>query len=330
MSEPILAPEEIEALMANVDPSEETEAVFATLPPVKQPEHVGEFHYGNVDEDSPERYPMFVNLQERLVEMLDEQWDELFRRDITIHLSKLESTVYKDIITVEQPQVYFVFEVEGNGRMMLTFNTGMIVAFVDAMLGGDGEAHDEPESLSPVEMRLSERIAKKLSATLNTLWRPLHPLEFQVYKHDDDPQFLAVTGANEKCFSAYFDVKISDELDGSLGIHYPRPFLEPMLESLRVTVSDEPTETDSEWSDTLLESLSQTSANVRFQLDSCQVDIGTFLELKPGDSLPMKHRQDKLCTLWIEDTCMFMARPGEQDGMLAAEIIEPVKSGGES
>jgi len=328
MSEPILAPEEIEALMAKVAPSEETDAVFAALPPIKQPEQVQEFHYGKVDEDSPERYPMFVNLQERLVEMLDEQWDELFRRDITVQLKSLENTIYKEIITVEQPQVYFVFDVEGYGRMMLTFNTGMIVAFVDAMLGGDGEAHDEPQSLSPVEMRLSERIALKLASTLSALWSPVHLLDFNVYKHDDDPQFLAVTGANEKCFSAFFDVKISDDLDGHLGIHYPLPFLEPMLDSLRVTVSDEPTETDNEWTEALMESLSHTPSNVRFQLDSCQIDIGTFLDLKPGDSLPIKHRQDELCTLWIEDTCMFLAKPGDQNGMLAAEIIEPVKHGG--
>ena len=202
MSEPILAPEEIEALMARVAPSEETEALFAALPPVRQPEQVDAFRFGTADEDTPKRYPMFINLQERLVEMLDEQWDELFRRDISVQLGSLESTVYKDLITVEQPQVYFVFEVDGYGRMMMTCSTDMIVAFVDAMLGGEGESTDEPQSLSPVELRLSERIAEKLATTLSTLWHPVHALDFQVYKLDDDPQFLAVTSAYEKCFSA--------------------------------------------------------------------------------------------------------------------------------
>ncbi|OIO67525.1 MAG: flagellar motor switch protein FliM [Zetaproteobacteria bacterium CG1_02_53_45] len=328
MSEPILAPEEIEALMARVAPSEETEALFAALPPVRQPEQVDAFRFGTADEDTPKRYPMFINLQERLVEMLDEQWDELFRRDISVQLGSLESTVYKDLITVEQPQVYFVFEVDGYGRMMMTCSTDMIVAFVDAMLGGEGESTDEPQSLSPVELRLSERIAEKLATTLSTLWHPVHALDFQVYKLDDDPQFLAVTSAYEKCFSAYFEVNISDALSSQFGIHYPRSFLEPMLDNLRVTVSDEPTETDSEWTDTLIESISHTQANIHFQLDRCQIDIGTFLELKPGDFLPMKVRQNEPCTIWVEDVCMFEAKPGDKDGMLAAEIIAPIKTGG--
>jgi len=328
MSEPILAPEEIQALMAEVAPSEHAEALFASLPPIKQPEHVDAFHFDNSDEDSPERYPMFVNLQERLVEMLDEQWDELFKRDISIQLSGLDNSVYKDLITVDKAQVYFVFEVEGYGRMMLTFDTAIIVAFVDAMLGGDGESTDSPKTLSPVELRLSERIAEKMASLLSNLWAPVHTLAFRPYKLDYDPQFLAVTGAMEKCFSAYFEAKLSDDLTGQLGVHYPRPFLEPMLELLRVTLSDEPTETDTEWSDSLMHCISQTPANVCFELGRCQIDIGAFLALKAGDFLPLKTRSTDPCSLWIEDIPMFQARAGEKDGVLAAEIIKPIHPGG--
>ncbi|MDQ6970727.1 MAG: FliM/FliN family flagellar motor switch protein [Mariprofundus sp.] len=327
MSEPILAPEEIEALMAEIKPSEQTDAMFASLPPMQQPEQVNSFHFDHVDEDSPERYPMFVNLQERLVEMLDEQWDELFKRDISVQLNKLESTVYKNLITTEHPEVFFVFEVEDYGRMMVTFDTALIVAFVDAMLGGDGEASDEPTSLSPVELRLSERIAVKIGETLCKLWQPVHELNFQIFKLDHDPQFLAVTGAMEKCFSSYFDVKLSDELTGQLGVHYPRSFLEPMFEMLRVSVSDEPTSADSEWSDNLIQRISQTSANVCVEMGRCQIDIGTFLALKPGEFLPLKTRISDPCSLWVEDIPLFLARAGEREGTLAVEIITPVSQG---
>jgi len=327
MSEPILAPEEIEALMAQIGPSEHAEAVFATLPPIRQPEQVDEFQFDSADDDSPERYPMFVNLQERMVEMMDEQWDELFKRDITIQLSQLESKPYKDIITTDQAQVYFVFEVEGNGRILFTFDTAIIVAFVDAMLGGDGESTDNPQTLSPVELRLSERIAEKMANLLSDLWAPVHALDFKPYKLDYDPQFLAVTGALEKCFSVHFEAKLSDDLTGHLAVHYPRPFLEPMLEMLRVTLSDEPTETDTEWTNTLMQRIAQTPADVRFELGRCQIDIGAFLALKPGDYLPLKKRAADPCSLWIEDIPMFQARPGEQDGALAAEITKPIHPG---
>jgi len=328
MSEPILAPEEIEALMAEIAPSEQADAIFASLPPIEQPEHVDSYSFDHADEESPDRYPMFVNLQERLVEMLDEQWDELFTRDISVQLNNLGTSVYKELISVEQPQVYFVFEAEGHGRMMITFDTALIVAFVDAMLGGDGESSDDPTILSAVELRLSQRIADKIGHTLCKLWQPVYPIEFQVYKLDHDPQFLAVTSALEKCFSSYFDIKLSDHLNGQIGIHYPHSFLEPMLEILRVAVSDDPTSEDPEWTNHLMHNIAQTSADVCFEMGRCHIDIGTFLNLKPGEFLPLKTRASDPCSLWVENTLMFKARAGEREGVLAAEIIEPIHHGG--
>ncbi|MDX8405938.1 MAG: FliM/FliN family flagellar motor switch protein [Mariprofundus sp.] len=328
MSEPILAPEEIEALMAEVAPDEKTEAIFASLPPIKQPEHAESYQFEASDEDSPERYPMFVNLQERLIEMLDEQWDELFSRDVEIQLASMQSMLYKDVIATDNAQVYFVFDSEGYGRMLLAFDTTLIVAFVDAMLGGEGEANDNPQTLSAVEMRLSERIAEKLCKTLSELWEPVHPLTFTLFKLDDDPQFLAVTGATEKCFSTFFDVKLSEELSGQLSIHYPRPFLDPILDVLRVTISDDTSDGDSEWMQALMQQLSETPASLRFELGRCQVNIGSFLEMKPGDFLPFSTRSSDPCSLWVDDISLFQAKPGEQGGRLAAEIIDPVQPGG--
>ncbi|MDQ6993377.1 MAG: flagellar motor switch protein FliM [Mariprofundus sp.] len=328
MSEPILAPEEIEALMAEVAPEEKTDAIFASLPPIKQPENITEFKFDMSGEDSPERYPMFVNLQERLSELLDSQWDELFHQDISVVVSSLENMMYKDVISVDVPQVYFVYEVEGYGRMLISFDTALVVAFIDAMLGGEGEASDKPQTLTAVELRLSERIANKLGDTMSELWLPVHPMTFTMSKLDYDPQFLAVTSAKENCFSCFFDIKISEDLSGQMGIYYPRPFLEPILETLRVTVSDEAGDTDMEWTNHLVDSIAQTSASVRFELTRCQINIGDFLHMKPGDFLPINARPNDPCSLWVDEIHLFYAKPGEQAGVLAAEIIEPAPIGG--
>jgi len=321
MSEPVLAPEEIEALMAEVGPAELSEALFAALPPMAQPENVEAFEFGGDEDDGPDKYPMFVNLHERLIEILDEQWDELFKRDTTLELQGLETKSYKDIIANDNPLAYFVFKANNDQRMMLTFDIPLIVAFVDAMLGGDGEAGGDVEALSAVEMKLSHRIAAKLAATLSDLWQPVYPMAFQPFKIDTDPQFLAVTSAKEACFSVNISVKLSEDLEGTLSLHYPMPFLDPVLEKLRVTVSDEPRDVDSEWTEALWERISETPTRLRFELDQCSIDIGTFLSLKPGDFLPITKRKNDPCTLWVSNIPMFKARPGEQDGMLAAELL---------
>jgi len=320
MGEPVLAPEEIQALMAAVGDDEHSAALFATLPPVPQPKHVEAFDFAAAQEDGPDKYPMFINLQERLIETLDEQWDELFKRDITLEVSSLEAKTYGDIISNQNPLAYFVFRADGEYRMMVTFETKIIVAFVDAMLGGDGEAGGDITNLSAVELKLSTRIGEKLAGTLTDLWQPVHAMKFAVSRIDTDPQFLAVTNAKEICFSAHLKIKLGEELEGLVSLHYPMSFLDPILEKLRVTVSDEPRDVDSDWANALWNKITETPVPLRLELDTCNVDIRAFLALKPGDLLPINKRKHDACTLWVADIPMFQARAGEQDGMLAAEL----------
>ncbi len=330
MSEPVLAPEEIEALMAEVGPAESAEALFAALPPLPQPSKVEPVRLGEPLDDGPDRYPMFGNLQERLVESLDEAWDALFKHDITVTIERMSARPYRDIIGEEGARVFMAFDEPDFGRMMITLDVPMAVAFVDAMLGGDGEAPEDAESLSPVERRLCERIAADLARMLGEAWKPVQPLALSLWRLETDPQFLAVAGANETCFSVAFRLQTNEDTAFAFAIHYPRTFLDPMLDRLKTTVGGEEGEQDDAWRGQLMHALSQAPALLRCELGRCRMDIGRFLALAPGDFLPLSRRADDPCTLRIGREAMFLARAGERDGWLAAEITEIIPAGGES
>jgi len=328
-SAPILDPEEIQALMASMAPDEATDALFAELPPLKQPTSVEEFNFSQGDSDGPARYPLFVNLQERMIESLQEQWSDVFGREVTLALDNMAANTYHDVISSEQPRAFFAYEVEGHGRMMLAFDLPLIVAYVDAMLGGKGEAFGEHSlALSPVEMRLSERIAKSLEEHLEAAWKPLEVIDFKLFKLDTDPQFLSVAGAQDTCFSIYYDVQLEEGMNGMFSVHYPRSFLEPMLESLRSSMGEEHVAVDAVWAEQLEQAISGVPVTVRLEMGRCAVNIGQFLKLSSGDYLPLKTGEADPVTLWIDKMPMFLARAGSQDGMLAAELIQDVQHGG--
>jgi len=326
-SKPVLEPEEIEALMASMAPGETIDALFANLPPIKQPESVESYAFEQGDEEGPARYPLFVNLQERMTEALQEQWSDVFKRDVGISLQDMSQKTYSDIIADEVPKVFFAYVVEGYGRMMLAFDLPLIVAHVDAMLGGNGEAYSEKiESLSPVERRLSNRIASSLEKHLEDAWKPVTFLDFELFKLDTDPQFLSVASSQDPCFSMQFDIQLDEDVKGGFALHYPRSFLEPMLETLRSTMNDDPIAVDDEWLVALQDSLSTVPVTLRLELGQCVMDIGQFLNLSEGDYLPLKVSEADPATLWVGEMPMFKAQAGSQDGMLAAELI----SGGAS
>jgi len=327
-AKPILEPEEIEALVASVAPGETVEALFATLPPLKQPETIEEFSFESTGGDGPARYPLFISLQERMAETLKEQWSDMFSRDVAVSFQSMDEVSYSDVINAEDPRVFFAYSVEDFGRMMLSFDLPLIVAYVDAMLGGNGEAYGEDIiALSPVEKSLSERIAKSLEMHLEKAWKPVTVLDFVLLKIDTDPQFLSVAGPYDACFSMQFEIQLDEDVKGMFALYYPRTFLEPMLDNLRSTMSDEPASVDKDWEQRLQDSLNDVPITMRLEMGQCEMNVGQFLNLSPGDYLPLKVSESEPSTLWVDQMPMFQAQAGSQDGMLAAELIHKIHGG---
>ncbi len=325
--EPILAPEEIDALMQAVMPSEEANAIFATLPPVPQPEHIEAFDFAHITNSGPERYPLFATLQQRMTEALKELWSETFQRDIVLEGKGIQQRLYEDILADDkkEPQVYFVYDVSSFGRMVVAWDLKLTVAYIDAMLGGTGDTLDiDTDTLSPVELKLSQRIGQALEKLLAKMWAPVSSKEYSLQKVEVEAQFLGIAAMSDMCFSVQFTAKLSDDFDGFMHIHYPRTFLEPVLDNLRTATSDDSNHVDTEWQTNLEKGLAKVPLDARLEFGQCQLDIQQFLSLKPGDFLPLSKQEQDPATLWVNTTPLFEAMPGSQDGLLAAELLEPI------
>ncbi len=328
-TDPILEPEEVAALMKNIAPDEAAQAIFATLPPIPRPRHVETFSFeDDGPEEGPERYPLFGSVQDRLAEAMKEDWKELFQRQIELDAEKPALTRYEEIIEPDKPNVYFVFDHAGFGLMLVIVSTPLAVAYVDALLGGTGEAYGEAAAvLSPVEQRLCGRLAREIERTMKAAWKPVYPMDFIIKKIETDPQFLGVAASHDSCFSTVHHIKLDNDLEGDIAFHFPRAFLDSILEMLRSTTHDTPAEIDDEWGIQLRKGLRDTPLTLRLEMGSLQMNIRQFLSLKSGDQLPLSRRESDPVELWIDSEPVFQAIAGQKDGMLAAEIKETYRHG---
>lgn len=327
---PVLEPEEVAALMENIAPDEEAQAIFATLPPIPQPEHVEAFNFENEGPEGPERYPLFGSVQERMAEALKDSWREIFQRQIDLGAGNITMTHYEEAIEPDKPNAYLVFAHPDFGLMLVVISINLAVAYVDALLGGNGEAYGEgAKMLSPVEKRLCERLAQEIKHIMETAWKPVFPMEFTLRKIEVDPQFLGVAANHDLCFSTTYHIKLDDNLEGDIVFHFPRAFLDPILERLRSNDQDKPASVDDEWSLQLRDGLQGTPLTLRLEMGSLQINVAHFLALKSGDQLPLSKRETDMVELWVESEPMFRAIAGQTNGWLAAEIKEPYHHGGE-
>ncbi|MDQ6967868.1 MAG: FliM/FliN family flagellar motor switch protein, partial [Mariprofundaceae bacterium] len=162
---------------------------------------------------------------------------------------------------------------------------------------------------------------------LEKAWKPVSVLDFVLFKIDTDPQFLAVASSHEGCFSMHFEIQLDENVKGMFSLHYPRTFLEPMLDNLRSTISDEPAAVDKDWEERLEDSLNDVPITMRLEMGQCVMNVGQFLNLSPGDYLPFKVSESEPSILWIDRMPMFQTQAGSQDGMLAAELIHKIHGG---
>lgn len=326
--QPVLEPEEIAALMEKIAPNEQAQAIFATLPPIPQPMSVEAFSYESEGPEGPDRYPLFGVIQQHMAEHLREHLSEVFQRPVSLDLEEMTQSAYEDVVNPGEAQVYLVYECDGYGPMLVMLNTRLVVTYVDALLGGNGEAHPSMEELSPVEERLAVRLANILKGMLEASWKPVTPLCFKLIKVETDLDFLGVASPKDICFNTSYHIRLSREVAGHLNICYPRTFLEPFLNNLRAGTQETPTTLDEAWSRELLACLQDASVELRLELGTMSMQVRDFLTLKPGDHLPMYKRERDPVTLWVESEPMFQVMAGQREGSLAAEIVSIKHSGG--
>jgi len=101
-----------------------------------------------------------------------------------------------------------------------------------------------------------------------------------------------------------------------------------MLMTMRKQAREKTGTFDDEWGRELHEAIDQTPLELRLELGRCRLQVRNFLHIKPGDFLPLTLSEQEPSKLWIENFPLFTANPGQQQGMLAAEILEQIHIGG--
>lgn len=329
MSEPVLNPEEVSALLQTVAPQETASALLAALPPLHQPEKVDSFGFGENQIAGPENYPMFSSLHEQpLAQLIIDRWQHDFRRDIPAFFKDMTEQSYLDILDSDIPRLYFTLEVSGLGSMLAVLDTGLALAYVDALLGGSGDISGREDlTLTLVETKLAERVAESIGNILTRLWRPVREISFSLGRMDADPMALAMTAEDITCFSVSQVIVLGEDIRGELSVHYPVPFLEPMLEAMRSQEKTAKKLVDKQWVTELKAAVDHVPFQLKLEMGHCHTHVRDFMYIKPGDMLPLTVAENDPAILWIEGLPAFHVRPGGQHGMLAAEILDPITTG---
>ncbi len=326
MKQATLNEEEMQALLEAMTPEEKASAMLASFPAMPQPEDIDDFSFREKQETNLSDYPRFTQMHDRFTEILATHWKATFSRNIPVFFKEGSEGSYFEALDSDESQVYFTIESPGLGYMTVAFGKALVLSYIDRMLSGSGIViPDEDTQLTRLELKLAERIAATICDMLAELWAPVLPLDFKLYQIDLDLMNMLMTIEDETCFSITNVTVLGEEVRGEISLIYPFSFLEPMLINLRSSVREQVDSVDEEWCRHLKHALMKAPVELRLEVGRCQVRVHDFLHLKAGDFLPLKLPEDEPATIWIDEYPSYRARAGQQHGMLAAEILNPIK-----
>lgn len=320
---PLLGPDEIQALISSVAPEDALGTVIETLPPLDEPKVVNTLSIDELGSEGLDHYPPFIKLHESLSELIRTKWLESITDNCAIEPLRVKKKTFREFVEEEEKYVFFAYESPLYGRFMVAVETHLLIAFVDALLGGKGESLREPPCvISRVELKLSEHIARQVAEYVDGVWHDAtgKNIEAEAYKIDPNFQFLSVAPKKAIYVGVIYPIRLGS-LQGELGIYYPQTFVDPLVKELDASGDAMGEFPDPEWARSLEQELAKVPVTVALRVGHVRMTMREFLEIQEGDLLHLGADEHDEMELFIEGVAKYTAIAGQKDGMLAAEIV---------
>jgi flagellar motor switch protein FliM len=208
------------------------------------------------------------------------------------------------------------------GTALVVMEPRLVFTVIDNFFGGDGRFHAriEGRDFTATENRVIQIMLVELFGAMVEAWAPVLPLEFEYLSSEINPQFANIVSPTETVVVSRFHV----ELDGGGGeIHLTLPYamVEPIRTLLDAGVQSDRVDRDDRWSETLHEEILDAEVELTSLLLETQLAIGDFLQLRPGDVIPVQ--MPDLTTVFAEDVPIFRGRYGQTNGHKAVRFQAP-------
>lgn len=208
------------------------------------------------------------------------------------------------------------------GTALVVMEPRLVFTVIDNFFGGDGRFHAriEGRDFTATENRVIQIMLVELFGAMVEAWAPVLPLEFEYLNSEINPQFANIVSPTETVVVSRFHV----ELDGGGGeIHLTLPYamVEPIRTLLDAGVQSDRVDRDDRWSETLHEEILDAEVELTSLLLETQLAIGDFLQLRPGDVIPVQ--MPDLTTVFAEDVPIFRGRYGQTNGHKAVRFQAP-------
>lgn len=272
----------------------------------------------------------------KTLNIINENYARLVTNFLTGYLRTL---VQVDLLSVESLQ-YFEFSnsisnpavlsiVDFNplaGSIILEIGPEIAFAFVDRILGGKGSNIEKVREFTEIEIAIIERIIIQVLNLMREPWENVLSIRPRLERIETNSQFAQITDPNGIVALITLNAKVG-EVEGMINICIPHMVIEPIMPKLstRLWFSSIEKEITKESQEVIEAKISRTLIPVKALLGNTTINVNEFLELQPGDVIPLDTNVNGNLEIMVGDLLKFYGKPGVKKNKVAVKVTEVVR-----
>jgi flagellar motor switch protein FliM len=280
---------------------------------------------------SHERLPMLEVVCDRVVRAFASSMRNLTSDAIDVSLEEVTSIRFGEFMNrVALPAMVGVFKVEEwDSYGLVTVESGLIYAVVDALLGGRGGGTPmliDGRAFTTIETRLVSRMLELALSDFAAAFEPIEPITMNLERIETNPRFAAIAGTSNICAIATFRVDM-DGRGGAFTLVFPYSTLEPVRHKLLQRFMGEKNGRDTIWEAHMAAEIRKTNVSVNVVLGEKPMPLAEIRALEVGQTIALHKGPDDPLDLACGGVPLAQAQIGQRRGKIAVRLVTDVSKG---
>ncbi len=275
-----------------------------------------------------ERLPMLEVVCERMVRALSTSMRNLTSDSIDISLDDVTTARFGDFMDrVTLPAMIAVIRIdEWENYGIITVDSGLIYAVVDALLGGrrSGEILIDGREYTTIETALVSRMLRLAIYEFSTALAPIAPVTINLERIETNPRFAAIARPSNIGAVCTFRIDI-DSRGGRFSMMLPYATLEPVRDKLVQRFMGETMGRENIWPQHMDQQIRATQVEVSVILGETRLTLEAIKALEVGQNLPFFAQPDQPMAVQCGGLTLAQAQAGQRRGTIAVSLLSPVR-----
>ncbi|MCB2014207.1 MAG: flagellar motor switch protein FliM [Sphingobium sp.] len=274
-----------------------------------------------------ERLPMLEVVCERMVRSLSTSMRNLTSDSIDISLDDVTTARFGDFMDrVTLPAMLAVIRIEEwENYGIITVDSGLIYAVVDALLGGRRgfEVMIDGREYTTIETALVARMLTLVIAEFMSALSPIAKATIKLERIETNPRFAAIARPSNIGAVCTFRVDI-DGRGGRFAMMLPYATLEPVREKLVQRFMGEKLGRENIWPQHMDQQMRATEVEVSVIMGETILTLEQVKALEAGQNINFSTSPDQPMAVQCGGLTLAQARAGQRHGHVAVSLNSPI------